>query len=275
MIGRCDCCPWACRPVPSCLHWCDTPTLRRAGCRVGAALGGGAGGGPGRAAWGSSEAPGRGGTQGEAGVHRPAAGHPDLPASPAAARSVGGVVQGGPLHCLGGGAGDTAPARGARLRRPRPARHPDPHPGGPVRLRGGRGHRAAHRRHRDPGTPAPGSPVRPEGVRLGQEEAEHDQDHQLQRRPGPHPVLGVVRPGRMHDQTAVRTEGIAEQFRLRPQVKAKVDDGYRGLAGEFPDQISAPPSPARMPATANTGPGGRPSDGSPRRGSVSSTPTPS
>ncbi|WP_199788158.1 transposase family protein [Streptomyces sp. MspMP-M5] len=52
---------------------------------------------------------------------------------------------------------------------------------------------------------------------------------------------GVVRPGRMHDQTAVRTEGIAEQFRLRPQVKAKVDDGYRGLAGEFPDQISAPP----------------------------------
>ncbi|MFJ1900554.1 transposase family protein [Streptomyces sp. NPDC088115] len=50
---------------------------------------------------------------------------------------------------------------------------------------------------------------------------------------------GVVRPGRMHDQTAVRTEGIAEQFRLRPQVKAKVDDGYRGLANEFPDQISA------------------------------------
>ncbi|MFG2601905.1 transposase family protein [Streptomyces sp. NPDC048462] len=56
---------------------------------------------------------------------------------------------------------------------------------------------------------------------------------------------GVVRPGRMHDQTAVRTEGIAEQFRLRPQVKAKVDDGYRGLAGEFSDQISAPAEEAR------------------------------
>ncbi|MFJ4575545.1 transposase family protein [Streptomyces sp. NPDC088846] len=52
---------------------------------------------------------------------------------------------------------------------------------------------------------------------------------------------GVVRPGRMHDRTAVRTEGIAEQFRLRPQVKATADDGYRRLAGEFPDQISAPP----------------------------------
>lgn len=52
---------------------------------------------------------------------------------------------------------------------------------------------------------------------------------------------GVVRPGRMHDQTAVRTEGIAEQFRQRPGVKAEVDEGYRGLANEFPGQVSAPP----------------------------------
>jgi hypothetical protein len=52
---------------------------------------------------------------------------------------------------------------------------------------------------------------------------------------------GVVRPGRMHDQTAVRTEGIAEQFRRYPEVKAKVDEGYRGLANEFPGQVSAPP----------------------------------
>ncbi|MEV0259852.1 transposase family protein [Streptomyces sp. NPDC050617] len=52
---------------------------------------------------------------------------------------------------------------------------------------------------------------------------------------------GVVRPGRMHDRTAERGGGIAEQFRLRPQIKAEADDGYRGLAGEFPDQISAPP----------------------------------
>lgn len=52
---------------------------------------------------------------------------------------------------------------------------------------------------------------------------------------------GAERPGRMHDQTALRTEGIAEQFRQRPGVKAEVDDGYRGLANEFPGQILGPP----------------------------------
>jgi DDE superfamily endonuclease/Helix-turn-helix of DDE superfamily endonuclease len=56
---------------------------------------------------------------------------------------------------------------------------------------------------------------------------------------------GVVRPGRMHDQTAVRTEGIAEQFRQHPEVKAKVDEGYRGLANEFPGQVDAPPKKPR------------------------------
>lgn len=52
---------------------------------------------------------------------------------------------------------------------------------------------------------------------------------------------GAERPGRMHDQTAMWTKGIAEQFRQYPQVKAEVDEGYRGLANEFPGQISAPP----------------------------------
>lgn len=52
---------------------------------------------------------------------------------------------------------------------------------------------------------------------------------------------GAFRPGRMHDQTAVRTEGIADLFRQFPQVKAKVDAGYRGLAKEFPGQVQAPP----------------------------------
>jgi hypothetical protein len=52
---------------------------------------------------------------------------------------------------------------------------------------------------------------------------------------------GAFRPGRMHDQTAVRTEGIADLFTRYPQVKAKVDAGYRGLAKEFPDQVQAPP----------------------------------
>jgi hypothetical protein len=52
---------------------------------------------------------------------------------------------------------------------------------------------------------------------------------------------GAFRPGRMHDQTAVRTEGIAGLFEQFPEVKAKVDAGYRGLAREFPDQVQAPP----------------------------------
>ncbi|MCX5294309.1 transposase family protein [Streptomyces sp. NBC_00183] len=54
-------------------------------------------------------------------------------------------------------------------------------------------------------------------------------------------LSGVVRPGRMQDRTAVRTEGIAEQFRRHPRVRAEVDEGYRGLANEFPNQVSAPP----------------------------------
>ena len=52
---------------------------------------------------------------------------------------------------------------------------------------------------------------------------------------------GVARPGRMHDQTAVRTEGIAEQLRCRPNVRVHVDEGYRGLANQFPQQVIAPP----------------------------------
>jgi DDE superfamily endonuclease len=52
---------------------------------------------------------------------------------------------------------------------------------------------------------------------------------------------GTVRPGRMHDQTAVRTAGIEELFRQHPTVRAKVDAGYRGLAKAYPDQVHAPP----------------------------------
>jgi hypothetical protein len=59
---------------------------------------------------------------------------------------------------------------------------------------------------------------------------------------------GAFRPGRMHDQTAVRTEGIADLFRQYPEVKAKVDAGYRGLAKEFPGQVQAPPLKPRKDA---------------------------
>ncbi|MFH8737721.1 transposase family protein [Streptomyces sp. NPDC017964] len=52
---------------------------------------------------------------------------------------------------------------------------------------------------------------------------------------------GANRPGRIHDQTAMRTEGIAEQFPLHPRAMAEADESYRGLAKEFPEQVSAPP----------------------------------
>ncbi|WSW74432.1 transposase family protein [Streptomyces sp. NBC_00996] len=52
---------------------------------------------------------------------------------------------------------------------------------------------------------------------------------------------GAVRPGRMHDQAAVKAEGIEDLFEQYPQVKAKVDAGYPGLAKRFPDQVQPPP----------------------------------
>jgi hypothetical protein len=60
--------------------------------------------------------------------------------------------------------------------------------------------------------------------------------------PGGHTLwTGAFRPGRMHDQTALKTEGICDLFERFPQVKALADAGYRGLARQFPDQVTAPP----------------------------------
>ena len=53
---------------------------------------------------------------------------------------------------------------------------------------------------------------------------------------------GTFRPGRMHDVTAVRTDGIEDLLRQHPEVTAEVDSGYQGLARDFPGQVSAPPS---------------------------------
>ncbi|MFE1532515.1 transposase family protein [Streptomyces albidoflavus] len=88
-------------------------------------------------------------------------------------------------------------------------------------------------------------------------------------------LSGVVRPGRTHDLTTVRTEGVAEQFRQYPEVKAKVDEGCRGPANEpsgrhprphlaqqpFPDRGS----PFRPPDDAQTFLAG---DHPPQRGEV-------
>jgi hypothetical protein len=63
---------------------------------------------------------------------------------------------------------------------------------------------------------------------------------------------GAVRPGRMHDQTAVRTEGIEDLLAQHPTVGGKVDAGYRGLAKTFAGQVHAPPLKPRKGASAET-----------------------
>lgn len=65
--------------------------------------------------------------------------------------------------------------------------------------------------------------------------------------------LGAFRPGRMHDVTAVRTEGIEELLRRHPDAAAEVDTGYQGLARDFPGQVSAPPKkPGKNAAPGET-----------------------
>jgi hypothetical protein len=54
----------------------------------------------------------------------------------------------------------------------------------------------------------------------------------------------------MHAQTAMRTERIAEQVRLRPRVTAEAGEGSPGLVSEFPDQVSAPPRKPKNPGEA-------------------------
>lgn len=71
--------------------------------------------------------------------------------------------------------------------------------------------------------------------------------HHRQRRAGPHPVVGsrTAGPNARPDRGAHR--GHHRAFRQHPAVNAVVDDGYRGLANEFPGQVSAPPPQAEGP----------------------------
>lgn len=59
---------------------------------------------------------------------------------------------------------------------------------------------------------------------------------------------GAIRPGRQHDQTAVRTEGIDDLLDNYPDVQFLVDAGYRGLAKYHPAQVIAPPLKPRKDA---------------------------
>jgi hypothetical protein len=62
---------------------------------------------------------------------------------------------------------------------------------------------------------------------------------------------GDFRPGRMHDATAIRTDGIDALLTWWPQVQVLVDAAYRGLANDHPGQVHPPPLPP--PVTAPDG----------------------
>ncbi|WP_385625546.1 transposase (plasmid) [Streptomyces sp. P8-A8] len=51
----------------------------------------------------------------------------------------------------------------------------------------------------------------------------------------------ALRPGRMHDATAARNEGIGTCFRHFPDVEVLLDDGYLGLRRDHPGQAVTPP----------------------------------
>ena len=60
---------------------------------------------------------------------------------------------------------------------------------------------------------------------------------------------GTFRPGRMHDQTAIKTEGIDDLLQHFTRVRIWADEGYRGLSRDHPGQvITKPPLPNDLPA---------------------------
>ncbi len=66
---------------------------------------------------------------------------------------------------------------------------------------------------------------------------------------------GAFRPGRMHDQTALQTDGIDDLLDQHPDVQAEMDSGYRGLRRDHPAQVSVPPLKPRKDAAPQTVPG--------------------
>ncbi|GGU93462.1 hypothetical protein GCM10010260_30580 [Streptomyces filipinensis] len=55
----------------------------------------------------------------------------------------------------------------------------------------------------------------------------------------------ALRPGRMYDATAARSEGIADCFQHFPDVEVLRDDGYLGLRRDHPGQAITPPRKPR------------------------------
>src|SRR5262245_16286628 len=87
---------------------------------------------------------------------------------------------------------------------------------------------------------------------------------------------GAVRPGRMHDQTAVKTEGITDLLAQHPGSSSASTRATEGWPVRFPSR--SPPRRASRPRTRPprwSMPTGRPAPSSPQSGSAWSTRSPS
>ena len=51
----------------------------------------------------------------------------------------------------------------------------------------------------------------------------------------------TFRPGRMHDQTGLQSDGVDDLFEQFPTVECELDSGYRGLHRDHPAQAHVPP----------------------------------
>ncbi|MFE4722538.1 transposase family protein, partial [Streptomyces sp. NPDC056728] len=89
----------------------------------------------------------------------------------------------------------------------------------------------ADRRDRDPGPPPEGPPAGPLCVRLRQEDAEH---HAMAR-------AAPCGPGPTGPEECTIRPRCARRASPSSSASTRVDEGYRGLANEFPEQVSAPP----------------------------------
>jgi DDE superfamily endonuclease len=83
---------------------------------------------------------------------------------------------------------------------------------------------------------------------------------------------GATRPGRMHDATAVRTEGIQDLLRCHPQVNAEVDSGHQAWPATSPTRSARRrQNPPRTPRPSRWPPTSGPANSSRRGGSASNT----
>lgn len=85
----------------------------------------------------------------------------------------------------------------------------------------------------------------------------------------------AVRPGRMHDATAARNEGIAVCSQHFPDVEVLLDDGCLGLSRDHRGQAITPPEkqrPGALPGKVEQWE--REATGTPPTASPSNTPSP-